>query len=318
MPISKDSPKRISDALKDDKSKRVGDTLDFYNDSMPRRAVEGLFDKADKPKPVDKQDGYVAGYGPTSGAVPNPDAPSAGKKPVLKDDLEENISIYSSKARQARKRSFLDEEPEPDPLASTAGSGRRRLPQTPDIDDELVYSQDQSFLGELLSRFDIENLPLIKIGAGVLAVIIIFTMVSLVIKINTVNARLAEKIDELAKVDDRSAEYEQIRIENDGLKQEVTDLQLEVDELKSQLDENRPESSTSVPSENNPPPASSANTLPSDGEAGTYTVQPGDTLSKIANQFYGNSAEYQRIMDANGLTNTNILVGQTLRIPPKQ
>ena len=33
--------------------------------------------------------------------------------------------------------------------------------------------------------------------------------------------------------------------------------------------------------------------------AQTYTVQPGDNLSKIARQFYGNAAQYMRIFNAN-------------------
>lgn len=50
----------------------------------------------------------------------------------------------------------------------------------------------------------------------------------------------------------------------------------------------------------------------------TYKVQPGDTLSKIAKDFYGNANEYGRIFDANRdkLNNPDkIQVGQELVIP---
>lgn len=53
-------------------------------------------------------------------------------------------------------------------------------------------------------------------------------------------------------------------------------------------------------------------------EAKTYTVQPGDTLSKLAKQFYGNATSYMKIFDANKdkLTDPNkIQVGQVLKIP---
>ena len=49
-----------------------------------------------------------------------------------------------------------------------------------------------------------------------------------------------------------------------------------------------------------------------------YTVQPGDTLSKIAKQFYGNANVYMKIFEANKdqLKDPNLIkVGQTLRIP---
>jgi LysM repeat protein len=50
----------------------------------------------------------------------------------------------------------------------------------------------------------------------------------------------------------------------------------------------------------------------------TYTVKSGDTLSKIAQQFYGSASEYARIFEANRdqLSNPdNIQPGQELVIP---
>ena len=55
-------------------------------------------------------------------------------------------------------------------------------------------------------------------------------------------------------------------------------------------------------------------------ESTFYTVKPGDTLSKIAKQFYGSSSKYPVIFEANKpmLTDPNkIYVGQNLRIPPQ-
>lgn len=51
-----------------------------------------------------------------------------------------------------------------------------------------------------------------------------------------------------------------------------------------------------------------------------YTVVKGDTLSKIAKEFYGDANEYQKIFEANKpmLTHPDkIYPGQSLRIPPK-
>ena len=50
----------------------------------------------------------------------------------------------------------------------------------------------------------------------------------------------------------------------------------------------------------------------------TYTVQPGDTLSKISKKFYGDANQYMRIFEANKdqLDDPNkIKVGQVLKIP---
>jgi nucleoid-associated protein YgaU len=54
-------------------------------------------------------------------------------------------------------------------------------------------------------------------------------------------------------------------------------------------------------------------------EAKFYTVVKGDTLSRIAKQYYGDANKYPRIFDANKpmLTNPDrIYPGQMLRIPP--
>lgn len=50
----------------------------------------------------------------------------------------------------------------------------------------------------------------------------------------------------------------------------------------------------------------------------TYKVQPGDTLSKIAQRFYGNANDYNRIFEANRdklQDPDKIQAGQTLTIP---
>jgi nucleoid-associated protein YgaU len=52
--------------------------------------------------------------------------------------------------------------------------------------------------------------------------------------------------------------------------------------------------------------------------ARTYTVKPGDTLSKISQQFYGNANQYQKIFEANRdkLSDPDkIQPGQELKIP---
>jgi nucleoid-associated protein YgaU len=54
------------------------------------------------------------------------------------------------------------------------------------------------------------------------------------------------------------------------------------------------------------------------GGANTYTVQSGDTLSKISKHFYGDANRYQKIFEANRdvLSDPDkIKPGQVLKIP---
>ena len=58
--------------------------------------------------------------------------------------------------------------------------------------------------------------------------------------------------------------------------------------------------------------------IPAPAEAQKYTVKSGDSLSKIAKQFYGDANQYMRIFEANKdqLNDPNkIDVGQELTIP---
>jgi LysM repeat protein len=68
-----------------------------------------------------------------------------------------------------------------------------------------------------------------------------------------------------------------------------------------------------------PQPQAAAAAGSGGGGAGqTYTVKPGDTLSKIAKQFYGNANDYNKIFEANKdqlSSPDRINAGQELKIP---
>ena len=67
-----------------------------------------------------------------------------------------------------------------------------------------------------------------------------------------------------------------------------------------------------------PAAAAAAAGAPSSATARTYTVQPGDSLSKISKQFYGDPNMYMKIFDANKdkLSDPDkVKVGTELRIP---
>ncbi|MBV9157866.1 MAG: LysM peptidoglycan-binding domain-containing protein, partial [Acidobacteriaceae bacterium] len=72
------------------------------------------------------------------------------------------------------------------------------------------------------------------------------------------------------------------------------------------------------PSIASPQTQSAAATAQGSGGSRTYKVQPGDTLSKIAKQYYGNANDYNRIFEANRdklQSPDKIQVGQELVIP---
>jgi nucleoid-associated protein YgaU len=52
------------------------------------------------------------------------------------------------------------------------------------------------------------------------------------------------------------------------------------------------------------------------GDTQSYTIQSGDSLSKISKKFYGDANQYQKIASANSISDPNkIQAGKTITIP---
>jgi LysM repeat protein len=67
-----------------------------------------------------------------------------------------------------------------------------------------------------------------------------------------------------------------------------------------------------------PAPAPVSASTPAPKPARTYTVRPGDTLSRIAGSVYGDASQWRKIYEANReqmKTETDIKIGQSLVIP---
>ncbi len=96
----------------------------------------------------------------------------------------------------------------------------------------------------------------------------------------------------------------------------ITELQMDLDNYKT-LYESTEEGKLSLQGEstgeNTEGEENTENTQT--GAESTYTVQAGDTLSSISQQFYGTSGQYQKIIDANGLASDSLNLGQVLIIP---
>lgn len=75
-----------------------------------------------------------------------------------------------------------------------------------------------------------------------------------------------------------------------------------------------PEAEIATPAAEAPAPEPAP--APAPAAPRTYTVVSGDTLWAIAERFYGDGSKYQRIADASGVANPDLIqVGQVLTIP---
>jgi nucleoid-associated protein YgaU len=78
---------------------------------------------------------------------------------------------------------------------------------------------------------------------------------------------------------------------------------------------------TPAPPPRVPSPSPSPSPSPASGPGQLHTVEAGDTLASIAQQYYGDAAAWRKIFDANkaaiGENPDNIKIGMQLKIPPK-
>jgi nucleoid-associated protein YgaU len=116
---------------------------------------------------------------------------------------------------------------------------------------------------------------------------------------------------------------------SDGEDDRVVELEAQVDALAAENRELQDTIDAMSAGEEEPPadeeeadaaeePEENADEEPEpEPETQTYVVQPGDTLRGIAEEVYGDPAQWEAIAEANGLTRETVLtVGQELVIPP--
>lgn len=128
----------------------------------------------------------------------------------------------------------------------------------------------------------------------------------------------------LSKIQERGVSLKNLHVEhdklvirgaapNDAIKNEVWTAIKAVDPSYSDLS-----ADLTIDSSLHAPGAGAQPSAPGGGAAGTYTVQAGDTLSKISKHFYGDAKKYAKIFDANRdqlADPDKIRPGQVLKIP---
>ena len=152
------------------------------------------------------------------------------------------------------------------------------------------------------------------------SIIIVLTLSTafLALSLKFTKKELTDAKTEIQELLDNKEEIENKLIE-ESLKSEVEALKTENEDLKSQLNPNNVNTSndpkTQPASKNN---ITNSNTLNSSNNSSSseYIVKEGDIIWNISKQVYGNGSYYQKILDANGLTENSILKpGQKLIIP---
>lgn len=218
-----------------------------------------------------------------------------------KSKIVEEVTIQTTPGGK-RKRSRKEEESFEN-MSQTAHNRRRYE----DIDFEArakqehldnLYDED-GYDDEDEYRGTISKLPYILGIIGLLLIIIlIFRTVSL-------GSQLQDAKNQLTQNESYKEKYEELQLEKMQLEEQLEGKTTAGEPAKEDKESAKKDKTESEKKETQ-----------SSGATEEYTIVSGDTLWKIAEKTLGNGAAYQKILDANGMKESdNLKIGAKLKIP---
>ena len=228
--------------------------------------------------------------------------PSRKKSKMVEEAEQQTLS--PSKRRKNKKEENAFEEFE------TRGRSRYE-----DMDFEEKAKQEN--LDSLYDDYDDEDEyrgGISKLGI-ILGVIGLILIVFLIFKCVSLGSKLEEAQNQITANEDLNSKYEKIQLEKMQLEEELASLNGTGSE-KPKTETATGDNSAQGDTQKKPDSTSGTSGGTTGTNATEYVVQEGDTAWKIAQKTLGNGAEYQKILDANNMKETDtISVGSKLKIP---
>ena len=227
-----------------------------------------------------------------------------------KSRIMEEVTIQTSAPQKSgMKKKKQKKEREEMPFSDMERSGDR--PRYEDIDfeerakqehlDSLYEDDYDDYRGGRKSK-----LPLIL---GIVGLVLIVFLI-----FKTLSSQVEGAQQKVTETQDLNEKYEQVQLEKMQLQEELDALK-NPDGTKTEETTDGDSESASTTTGDSGSSSSSSSSTSSSGTT-EYTVQDGDTPWTMAQKFYGNGAEYTKILEANGLTEgANIQPGDVLKIP---
>lgn len=224
--------------------------------------------------------------------------PARKKSKIVEEVTLQTTAAPAKRGRKAKK------EKEPMPFEDMGRDARDNRPRYEDIDFEERAKQEH--LDSLYDdAYDEEDF-----GGGrskltiILGVIALIVIIFLIFRTVSLDSKLEDAQNQLSQSEEYKTKYEDIQLEKMQLEEELNNLK-NPNGNNSENSENNGDSDTSTPA-----------STTSSGSTTEYTVQQGDTMWTIAQKTLGNGADYQKILDANGMKESDSLkVGSTIKIP---
>ncbi|MBQ7757651.1 LysM peptidoglycan-binding domain-containing protein [Anaerotignum sp.] len=265
------------------------------NTGIVSENLEGMHTSAPKGNTMD-QDDYDDGIQYVSVI------PARKKSKIVEEVTLQTTAAPAKRSRKARK------EKEAMPFEDMGRDPRDSRPRYEDLDFEERAKQEH-----LDSLYDDDYDDDYGTGRSKLAIILgvvaLILIIFLIFRTVSLNSQLEDAQNQLTQSQEYKQKYEDIQLEKMQLEEQL-------DNLKGGSTENA-EGADGDNAENTDGDTDSSTPASSTSGAGKeYTIKDGDTLWTIAQSQLGNGADYQKILDANGMKESDSLKpGSKIKIP---
>lgn len=217
--------------------------------------------------------------------------------------VEEVTMQTAAPAKHHHKKKKHKKEREPMPFDDMGMDERDYRPRYEDMDFEERAKQEH-----LDSLYEEEYYDDYGRGRGklpiILGIVAVLVIIFLIFRTVSLSSQLDEVQNQLTQSQDYKQKYEDMQLENMQLQEKLDGKSggtttSNTDNTDTKTDEKKDDSASAA-----------------SGSTKEYTVKDGDTMWTIAQSQLGNGAEYQKILDANGLKeNDSLKPGTTIKIP---
>lgn len=226
--------------------------------------------------------------------------------PKRKSKIVEEVTLQTSApAKRGRK---AKKEREEVPFENMGRDPRDNRPRYEDVDFEERAKQEHldSLYDDDYDDDDFGGKGKLGIILGIVALILI---IFLIFRTVSLGSKLEDAQNQLTQSQDYKEKYEEIQLEKMQLEEQLDAIQ-NPDANADNADEDAEDNEDAADN------STSGNTSTSTGAGKEYTIKEGDTMWTIAQSQMGNGADYQKILDANGMKESDPLKpGNKIKIP---
>jgi len=228
----------------------------------------------------------------------------ARRKSRIVEEVTLQTSAPAKRTKKARK------EREEQPFENMGRDPRDNRPRYEDVDFEERAKQEHldSLYDDDYDDDDFGGKGKLAVILGIVALILI---IFLIFRTVSLGSKLEETQNQLTQSQDYKEKYEEIQLEKMQLEEQLDAL------LNPEANADEGENADANANADGDSDSSTApSTSTSTGAGKEYTIKEGDTMWTIAQSQMGNGADYQKILDANGLKESDPLkVGSKIKIP---